>query len=409
MRYTIAFYLRIALQNLVVHKARMTLALLGILFAVMSLVAFGNISNGMKQKIEAEIGKFGKNLVIVRAGLVFAAGRSSRQFSESRTLKLKDAQLIKESLPGVVEVVPYFDMSYPARYKDSSLAVSVSGITDKVFDIRNIDLATGRYFTEEEDAKAEKKAVIGYKVFENFFPNEDPIGKNILVFRVPTEIVGVMQEKGTDFAGQDQDLQVYVPLNAFMRRYSNVDYIKGMYVQVEDGHSLTGMKTTLRGFIRKIHNVKPEQKDDFSIFTMEDILRTQEEGIRLVSVLTVIASTVSFLIGGLGIFAIMLLSISERKMEIGIRRVVGSKKRDIIIQFLSESVIVALVGGVGGVGGIVGGFLITIIVDIIGGFPIVFSMNIPLALIISMVIGVLAGIYPAMEGTKYEPVKVLYS
>lgn len=406
MRYTISFYLRIAFQNLVVHKARMTLALLGILFAVMSLVAFGNISNGMKQKIEAEIGKFGKNLVIVRAGLVFAAGRSTRQFSESKTLKLKDAQLIKESLPGVVEVVPYFDMSYPARYKDSSLTVSISGITNKVFDIRNIDLVTGRYFTEEEDAKAEKRAVIGYKVFENFFPNEDPIGKNILVFRVPTEIVGVMQEKGTDFAGQDQDLQVYVPLNAFMRRYSNVDYIKGMYVQVEDGYSLTGMKTTLRGFIRKIHNAKPEQKDDFSIFTMEDILRTQEEGIRLVSVLTVIASTVSFLIGGLGIFAIMLLSISERKMEIGIRRVVGSKKRDIIIQFLSESVIVALVGGVGG---IVAGFLITIIVDIIGGFPIVFSMNIPLALIISMVIGVLAGIYPAMEGTKYEPVKALYS
>lgn len=406
MRYTIAFYLRIAFQNLVVHKARMTLALLGILFAVMSLVAFGNISNGMKQKIEAEIGKFGKNLVIVRAGLVFAAGRSTRQFSESKTLKLKDAQLIKESLPGVVEVVPYFDMSYPARYKDSSLTVSISGITNKVFDIRNIDLVTGRYFTEEEDAKAEKKAVIGYKVFENFFSNEDPIGKNILVFRVPTEIVGVMQEKGTDFAGQDQDLQVYVPLNAFMRRYSNVDYIKGMYVQVEDGYSLTGMKTTLRGFIRKIHNAKPEQKDDFSIFTMEDILRTQEEGIRLVSVLTVIASTVSFLIGGLGIFAIMLLSISERKMEIGIRRVVGSKKRDIIIQFLSESVIVALVGGIGG---ILAGLLITIIVDIIGGFPIVFSMNIPLALIISMVIGVLAGIYPAMEGTKYEPVKALYS
>jgi putative ABC transport system permease protein len=139
---------------------------------------------------------------------------------------------------------------------------------------------------------------------------------------------------------------------------------------------------------------------------MEDILRTQEEGIRLVSVLTVIASTVSFLIGGLGIFAIMLLSISERKMEIGIRRVVGSKKRDIIIQFLSESVIVALVGGVGG---ILAGFLITMIVNTIGGFPLVFSMNIPLALGISMVVGILAGIYPAMEGTKYEPVKALYS
>lgn len=402
----ISFYLRIALQNLVVHKARMTLALLGILFAVMSLVAFGNISNGMKKKIEDEIGKFGKNLVIVRAGLVFAAGRSTRQFTESRTLKLRDAQLIKESLPGVSEVVPYFDVSYAARYKDNTLTVTIAGVPNKIFDIRSIDLASGRFFTGEEEQKAEKKAVIGFKVYENFFPAEDPIGKNILIFRVPTEVIGVMQEKGTDFAGQDQDLQVYVPLNAFMRRYSNVDYIKGIYVKVEDGYPLAGMKTSLRGFIRKIHNTKPEQKDDFSIFTMDDILRTQEEGIRLVSVLTIIASTVSFLIGGLGIFAIMLLSISERKMEIGVRRVVGSRKRDIIIQFLSESVIVALIGGTGG---IIAGFIVTIFVDLIGGFPIVVSMNTPLALIISMVIGVLAGIYPAIEGTKYEPVKALYS
>ena len=406
MIHKVSFYLRIALQNLVVHKARMTLALLGILFAVMSLVAFGNISSGMKRKIEAEIGKFGKNLLIVRAGVVFTAGRSARQFSESRTLKLKDAQLIRESVPGISEVLPYFDVSYAARYKDSTLTVTVTGVPNKIFDMRNIDLATGRFFTGAEDEKAEKKAVIGFKVYENFFPAEDPIGKNILIFRVPTEVVGVMQEKGTDFAGQDQDLQVYVPLNAFMRRYSNVDYIKGIYVQAQDGYSLAAMKPVLRGFIRKIHNTRPEQKDDFTVFTMEDILRTQEEGIRLVSVLTIIASTVSFLIGGLGIFAIMLLSISERKMEIGVRRVVGSKKRDIIIQFLSESVIVALVGGIGG---IIAGFIITVIVDLVGGFPIVVSINTPLALLISMIIGVIAGIYPAMEGTKYEPVAALYS
>ncbi len=406
MMQKVSFYLRIALQNLVVHKARMTMALLGILFAVMSLVAFGNISKGMKKQIEAEIGKFGKNLLIVRAGVVFTAGRSARQFSESKTLKLKDAHMIRESLPGISAVLPYFDASYAARYKDAMLNVTVTGVPNRIFDIRNLDLAAGRFYTGAEDEKAEKKAVIGFKVYENFFQTEDPIGKNILIFRVPTEVVGVMQEKGTDFAGQDQDLQVYVPLNAFMRRYSNVDYIKGIYVQMQDGYSLAAMKPVLRGFIRKLHNTRPEQKDDFTIFTMEDILRTQEEGIRLVSVLTIIASTVSFLIGGLGIFAIMLLSISERKMEIGVRRVVGSKKRDIIIQFLSESVIVALIGGLGG---IIAGFIITVIVDLVGGFPVVVSINTPLALLISTVIGVIAGIYPAMEGTKYEPVQALYS
>ncbi len=405
MIYTVKFYLRIAIQNLIVHKGRMVLALLGILFAVMSLVAFGNISNGMKKKIDNEISKFGKNLIILRSGLVFASRSGTRQFSESKTLKLVDVKKIKDSLPGILEVVPFFDVTYPARYEDKSLTVSIVGTTDIVFKIRNIDLIMGRYFSEEEDLKAEKKAVVGYKVLDNLFQSEDPIGKYILVYRVPTEIIGVMDEKGTDFAGQDQDLQVYIPLNTFMRRYSNVDYIKGMYIQAQDGVSLTQMKMRLRNFIRKIHNLKDEQKDDFSIFTMEDIVRTQEEGIRLVSVLTVIASTVSFLIGGLGIFAIMLLSISERKLEIGIRRVVGSKKRDIILQFLTESVIIALMGGMFG---ICVGFIITIIIDYFGGFPLSLNPeNIIISLATSMAIGILAGIYPAIQGTKYEPVNVL--
>ena len=406
MIYTVKFYLRIALQNLIVHKGRMVLALLGILFAVMSLVAFGNISNGMKKKIENEIGKFGKNLVILRSGLVFATGRGARQFAEAKTLKLRDVGMIKEGIAGIKEAVPFFDITYPARYGEKSLVVSIVGATEAIFRIRNIDLLMGTYFTKEEDLKADKKAVVGYKVFDNLLQRENPIGKHILVYRVPTEIIGVMDEKGTDFAGQDQDLQVYIPLNTFMRRYSNVDYIKGVYLQLQDGESLSQMKSTLRNFIRKIHNMKPEQKDDFSIFTMEDILRTQEEGIRLVSILTIIASIVSFLIGGLGIFAIMLLSISERKLEIGIRRVVGSKKRDIILQFLTESVIVALVGGVFGV---LVGFIITVIVNYFGEFPFALYLgNIAISLLISTLIGILAGIYPAMQGTKYEPIAVLH-
>ncbi|HOE17256.1 MAG TPA: ABC transporter permease [Syntrophorhabdaceae bacterium] len=406
MIYSIRFYLRIALQNLVVHKTRMMLALLGILFAVMSLVAFGNVSSSMKKKIDDEIGRFGKNLVILRASLVFQAGRTTKQFSESRMLKLADIKHIKESLQGVDEIAPYYDTTYSARYEDKTLRVSVIGVTDNIFTIKNAGLIMGRYFTQEDDRATEKKAVVGYKVYENLFDLKDPIGKNILIYRVPTEIIGVIEEKGADLTGQDQDIIVYMPLNTFMRRYSNIDYIKGAYIQARDGVPLNEMKKRLQVFIRKIHNMKESEQDTFSIFTMEDIVRTREEGIRLVSVLTIIASTVSFLIGGLGIFAIMLLSISERKMEIGIRRVVGSKKKDIILQFLTESIIVALIGGMFGVAA---GSILTLIVDFVGGFPVMFKLtNIVVALIISMVVGVLAGIYPAVQGTKYEPVSVLY-
>jgi len=406
MIYSINFYLRIALQNLVVHKTRMMLALLGILFAVMSLVAFGNVSSSMKKKIDDEIGRFGKNLVILRASLIFQAGRTAKQFSEARTLKLADAKRIKESLQGVEEIAPYYDTTYPARYEDKTLKVSVIGVTDNIFTIKNAGLIMGRYFTQEDDRATEKKAVVGYKVYENLFDLKDPIGKNILIYRVPTEIIGVIEEKGADLTGQDQDIIVYMPLNTFMRRYSNIDYIKGAYIQAQDGVPLGDMKKRLQAFIRTIHNMKESEQDDFSIFTMEDIVRTREEGIRLVSVLTIIAAPVSFLIGGLGIFAIMLLSVSERKMEIGIRRVVGSKKKDIILQFLTESVIVALIGGIFGVAV---GSVLTLIVDFVGGLPVMFKLtNIFVALIISMIVGVLAGIYPAVQGTKYEPVSVLY-
>jgi len=275
-----------------------------------------------------------------------------------------------------------------------------------MFQIRNLDLLMGTYFTEDDNVNGRKKAVVGYKVFENLFQQENPIGKYILVYRVPTEVIGVLKEKGTDLAGQDQDLQVYVPLTSIMRRYSNVDFIKGAYIQIQDKIPLTDMKQILQSFIRTIRNMKPEQKDDFSVFTMEDIVKTQEQGIRLVSILTVIASIVSFLIGGLGIFAIMLLSISERKLEIGIRRVVGSKKRDIILQFLTESVVVALMGGALG---ILVGFIITVFVSYFGNVPFsLYLENIVVSLLISTLVGILAGIYPAVQGTKYEPVAVLY-
>jgi putative ABC transport system permease protein len=406
MIYSFKFYLKIAFQNLVIHKGRMGLALLGILFAVMSLVAFGNISDGLKRQIDNEIGKFGKNLIILRSGIVHVGGRGTHQFGDSKTLKLEDVKRVKESLAGIVEIVPFFDITYPARYEEKTLTVSITGATEAIFRLRNLDLLMGRYFTNNDDINAEKKAIVGYKVLDNLFQSQDPIGKHILIYRVPTEIIGVMDEKGTDLSGQDQDLQVYIPLNTLMRRYSNVDYIKGAYLQMEEGISLIDMKQKLRMFIRNIHNMKPEQKDDFSIYAMDDIVKTQEQGIRLVSILTIIASTVSFLIGGLGIFAIMLLSISERKLEIGIRRVVGSKKRDIIFQFLTESVIVALVGGALGVAV---GFIITMVVSYFSKLP--FSLylgNILLSLVISMAVGILAGIYPAIQGTKYEPVSVLY-
>jgi putative ABC transport system permease protein len=406
MIYQARFYLKIALQNLVLHKARMILALLGILFAVMSLFAFGNISSGMKVMIDREIEKFGKNLLIIRSGTVFVSGRGSRQFGEAQTLKLTDARRIKESLPGIQEVVPFFDVTYMARYREKSLRVNIIGAPQTIFNVRNVNLVAGSRYTGDDERNSEKRIVVGYKVFDNLFEGEDPLGKFLLVHRVPTQVVGVVEERGADFSGHDQDVQVFMPLTTFMRRYSNVDYVKGIYVQGREGVALAELKNKVRQYLRRLHRLSGEQRDDFTIFTMDDILRTREEGIRLVSILTVIASSISFVIGGLGIFAIMLLTVSERRTEIGIRRVVGSRKCDIIAQFLMESAITAIIGGVFG---ILIGLIVTVIVDYAGGFAFRIEVwNLVVSFTMCILVGIVAGIYPAFQGTKFEPVQALY-
>lgn len=401
------FHLELAVKSLLVHKKRMVLSVLGILFAVMSLVAFGNISRGLKAKIEWEISRFGQNLIILRSGIFHVAGRTSHQFTEAKTLKIDDVRRLKESMVEIEEVVPFFDISYPLRFEEKKVTATIIGAESSVFKLRNVEISSGRSFTDTEEKNLERKAVIGFKIYENLFSPVDPIGKYVLIYRVPTEIIGVMSEKGSDFFGQDQDIIVYIPLSTLMRRFSNVDYIKGAYIKVKEGYSLTTMKQRIRGFIRSVRKMREEEKDDFSIFTVEDVLRTREEGIRLVSILTVIASIISFLIGGLGIFAIMLLSVTERRIEIGIRRAAGSRKKDIILQFITESTIVSILGGVLGV---IAGFIVTVIVDLMGDFPFIVAIkNLVLAISICVIIGIVAGIYPALRGTKYEPVDVLFS
>jgi putative ABC transport system permease protein len=310
---------------------------------------------------------------------------------------------MKENIPGIVRIVPFFDAGFRVRYEGKVVRATIVGAERDIFFIKDIDTFRGRLFDNGEEM--ERNAVIGYKVYTNLF-SSDPIGKYILIYRIPTKVIGVLEEKGVDYTGQDLDLQIFIPLEAFMRKYRNVDYVRGAYIQIEDGRDLKEMKETIAHFLRKIHGLKESEKDDFTIFTMDDILRTKEQGIKLVSTLTIISSLVSFAVGGLGIFAIMLLTVAERKVEIGIRRAVGSKKKDIILQFLTESAIIAATGGIAG---LVAGLIITLIVDHIGKFPFAIKTSTLLfSFAITTLVGILAGVYPALQGRKYEPIEVLY-
>lgn len=394
--------IKVAWQHLTLHKRRTPLSLLGILFGILALVAVGNVSLAMKRRMEIELNKFGPNLVIVRAGVVYVHGLSQRQFSFAKTLR--GVKAIRHSILGIDIAIPLSEKEFSIRYKQNKTTARLIGAGPKIFELRNLGLLKGKFYSEGDERLAPRNVVLGYKVWETLFSGGDAIGKTILIRRVPCKVIGILEKKGVDLAGEDQDSVIYTPLSTMMRRFLNVDYFSTILIKAQEKKNIANIKEETERLLRKRHKIGPGGKDDFTVYTLSEMTKKKEEGLKLVSLLSKMAATISFSIGGLGIFAMMLLSVSERKREIGIKRAVGAKRRDILIQFLGESLFISLFGGIGGV---VLGIIISLII-IISGLPLVINpIHLALAFFISISLGVLSGLYPAYLATSIEPIEVL--
>lgn len=326
----------LSLRNLFIHKLRTFLSILGIAFGTLSLVIVANITKMMEKKVELEAENFGKNLVIVRTGILQLPGRA-QSFGISKNLKINDAIDIKEKLTYITDVTPVFDKNFPVRYGETTVSASLLGVLENYPNIRKVELIKGRFFSKEEEENREKVAIIGYKIYESFFKGENPIGKRILIFRAPVEVIGVLKPMGVDLSGNDQDKQILVPLGTMTRRFLNVDYFTTIYAQTKEESQLKLAKEEIRDLLRNNHKLKAGEKDDFFIQTISDIATIKSDAVNLVNDLGNTSSILSFGIGGLGILAIMILTISERKKEIGIRRACGATKKDILYQFIFEA------------------------------------------------------------------------
>ncbi|KJR42502.1 ABC-type antimicrobial peptide transport system, permease component [Candidatus Magnetoovum chiemensis] len=398
--------LKIALKSLSNFKLRTALAVTGIVLGTLSLITVTNISNSLKIKTLKEISKMGRNLLVVRSGFSRGHG-STKPFSAAQTLNLFDMDALINSTFYVKSAAPASNKAFPVRYKNNSLTTTLTiGTTTEFFPIRNIELTEGRFFNKDEIDSLSKVVVIGSKVAKELFPlDENPIGKYIYIWRAPCKVIGVMKTLGVDMSNFDQDDVIYMPLSTFMSRFVKNTSINMILVQAVNKDALLPLKSSAEPILRKRHNIKAGEKDDFTVIDMRDIASLETQTMDLVKLLGLITSGLSFIISSIGILSIMILIVNERKTEIGLRRALGSTKRDIVTQFLTESSFISVSGGVVG---LVLAVALTSVICIAADLPFTISpFGLAVSFAAAVFIGIVSGIYPSLKAVDIAPVDVL--
>ncbi|GFK93570.1 Macrolide export ATP-binding/permease protein MacB [Fundidesulfovibrio magnetotacticus] len=399
--------LRIALQALATHKLRTALAMLGVFLGALALTGVRHVSLAMMRQAEIEVEKLGPNLFAVMAGQVrFTRDGGARTAGGAATFQFEDSLALMRSLPGVMKGVPVVLRTMPIRAGNTKVACQMVATWPDYPQVRSFQPDRGRFFTWEEEREKAKVVVLGLKIAQRLFGDpEKALGQTVTVYRAGLTVVGVMEEKGSDISGTDQDEQVFVPVSTYMRRMANQTWVTGVFMQMADGTDFARIKREAQSFMRQRHNITGGKRDDFSVLTAEDTMQLKQQALDLVAVLGLISSSLSFAVGGLGILSIMILLVRARRLEIGVRRAMGARRRDIIRQFLLESGVMSMAGGAAGVAAAMG--LLTVVYAL-GNFPYVYdAWLIAQALAGSALLGFVAGAYPAWQAANVEVLHVL--
>ncbi|OQA89599.1 MAG: Macrolide export ATP-binding/permease protein MacB [Elusimicrobia bacterium ADurb.Bin231] len=387
------------------HKFRTLLSLLGIIVGVCAVIVMVAVGNGTEEKVTSQITKMGSNLLLVNAGQVNIIAGRVRQTKTVTTLELKDAASIAEEVPSIKSVAPAQAKKLKVKYGSLSTNTNIVGTTADIVEIQNHSLTKGRFFDDDENNGLRRVAVIGKTVADNIFAQQNPVGETIYIGKIPFEVIGVFSPKGLDFYGSDQDDQIFIPVKTALRRLFNLTYINTIYVKVIDRNSMDETAKEINDIVREKHHLRAGKENDFTIMNQTAVLEVQQESSRTFTLLIGSIAALSLLVGGIGILAVMLISITERIKEIGIRRAVGAKRRDIIIQFLSEALLLSIGGGVIG---ITSGIAISIVVAAIANLPLIIPTDVVAASFIStFLIGVFFGVYPAIKASMLDPIKAL--
>jgi putative ABC transport system permease protein len=400
---------KIALRALRVNSTRSALTMLGIIIGVAAVIAMVGVGSGATERIQAQIQSIGSNLIIVLPGSISSNGVRLGSGAVA-TLTEDDAKAIAAECPSVSAVAPSVRGGVQVVYGNSNWATTVQGVTPDFMTIRDYTMLSGQFFTNQDVDAAAKVAVLGETVVHNLFGNNDPTGQVAIVKNVPFTVVGVLTPKGQSPSGQDQDDIILLPISTAKQKVlgankANAKAVSTLMVQAIGPAAMDQAQQEMEALLRERHRILAGQEDDFTIRNLTEVFAAQESSAQVMSILLGAIASVSLIVGGIGIMNIMLVSVTERTREIGLRQAVGAKTRDILSQFLVEAVILSLLGGVIGI--LIGLGASALISHFAQWSTQVSPLSILMAFMFSAFVGVFFGYYPARKAAFLDPIEAL--
>ena len=397
----------IALRAIKANKMRSILTSLGIIIGVAAVIVMLAIGNGAQISIQAEMKTMGTNLIVVRSGVATSSGARGGHGSQP-TMKKSDGDAIQVKISSIRLAGPILEETAQIVYGNANWSTGVSGTDNRLFEIKEWDLAYGRSFNEQDIKRAGKVAILGQTVVNELFGDVDPLGKNIRIKGIPFQVIGVLVKRGQSGMGMDQDDVVYIPITTAQKKVMGIkfpDQVKMIMLQAVDAESTYTSQDEITQLLRQRHNLGANKENDFVIRNLTQMMEMMENSTKIMTILLGSIAGISLLVGGIGIMNIMLVSVTERTREIGIRMAIGAKSWDIRWQFLTEALVLSLIGGlVGIVIGLIGVWLVSVFTSL---KAVVDFFYILVPFTFSGLVGLFFGFYPAYKASLLNPINAL--
>ena len=393
----------LALREIRRNVMRSSLTVLGIVIGVAAVITMVTLGGGATAQVKAEISSLGSNMLQMRPGQAIRGPGGTH--SQADMFEIKDAEAITREISGLEAVAPLVSASMQAIAGNKNWSTTVQGSTNAFLQVRDWALESGRLFTDAEMISGKAVCILGTTVRTQLFGNTDSLGTTVRLQKLSCQVVGVLESKGQSTFGSDQDDFVLIPLRTFQRRIAGNNNVRTIYISAQDGISTTEVKESIERLMRERRRITAGKDDDFHVRDMQEIVSTLTGTTRILTALLGAVAAVSLLVGGIGIMNIMLVSVTERTREIGMRMAIGALEREVLMQFLVEAVVLSSFGGLFG---IIAGLLASSAGAYILGMPFILNSEIiVIAFAFSAAVGVVFGFFPAQKAARMDPIAAL--